>query len=64
MANITEIKEVNIDELKPYERNAKKHDTDKICASIKEFGFRHVFSIKTISDNLNYCEYKANTKDE
>lgn len=42
MGKVTEIREVNIENLKPYERNAKQHSADqvqKLCASIREFGF-------------------------
>lgn len=42
MAKITDTQEVNIDLLKPYEKNAKKHGRDqleKLKKSIKEFGF-------------------------
>lgn len=42
MGKITKIKEVAIDALKPYERNAKLHSeaqVEKIAKSIREFGF-------------------------
>ena len=42
MAKITNVKEVAVSTLKPYERNAKTHSPEqvkKIAASIKEFGF-------------------------
>ena len=42
MAKIGAVQEVRIEDLKPYERNAKLHSADqieKIAASIKEFGF-------------------------
>lgn len=42
MAKIAEVQEVSIEKIKPYERNAKKHDAEqveKIAESIKEFGF-------------------------
>lgn len=42
MAKVAEIKEVEVAVLKPYENNAKIHGKDqveKICNSIKEFGF-------------------------
>lgn len=42
MGKVTELREIRIDELKPYERNAKKHPEDqveKIGKSIQELGF-------------------------
>ena len=42
MGKVTEIREVEISELKPYENNAKCHgekQIELICKSIKEFGF-------------------------
>ena len=42
MAKVIEIQEVNINDLKPYERNAKKHSDEQIemiAKSIQEFGF-------------------------
>ena len=42
MAKITDIKEIDIDKLAPYERNAKIHSVsqvEQIANSIKEFGF-------------------------
>lgn len=42
MGKVTELREINIDDLKPYERNAKKHPEDqveKIGKSIQELGF-------------------------
>lgn len=42
MGKVTNISEVKISELVPYERNAKRHDPEqvaKIAASIREFGF-------------------------
>lgn len=42
MGKITKIKDVAIDALKPYERNAKLHSdaqVEKIAKSIQEFGF-------------------------
>ena len=42
MAKIGEVRKVNIDELRPYERNARIHTEDQveqIARSIKEFGF-------------------------
>lgn len=42
MGKVTGIQEVNIADLKPYERNAKQHGPEqvkKLCDSIREFGF-------------------------
>lgn len=42
MGRVTGIQEVNIADLKPYERNAKQHGSEqvkKLCDSIREFGF-------------------------
>ncbi len=42
MAKIADVQEVSLKKLRPYERNAKRHDAEqveKIAASIKEFGF-------------------------
>lgn len=42
MGRVTGIQEVNIADLKPYERNAKQHGPEqvkKLCDSIREFGF-------------------------
>lgn len=42
MAKIAEVQEVSLKKIRPYERNAKKHDAEqveKIAESIKEFGF-------------------------
>lgn len=42
MGKVTELREIRIDDLKPYERNAKKHPEDqveKIGKSIQELGF-------------------------
>lgn len=42
MAKIGKVQEISIKYLNPYSKNAKKHSNeqvDKICASIKEFGF-------------------------
>ncbi len=39
-----EIKQIEIGKIKPYERNAKKHDSKQIknvAESIKQFGFVH-----------------------
>lgn len=42
MAKIAKVQEVDVEKLKPYERNAKIHSEEqvgKICDSIREFGF-------------------------
>ena len=39
MAKIAKMQEVAVNELKPYEMNAKRHDIGGISESMKEFGF-------------------------
>lgn len=43
MANATEIKQVNINDLVPYENNPRNNEqaVDKVANSIKEFGFKY-----------------------
>ena len=42
MAKVTQVQEVNVDQLRPYEKNTKIHSeeqVEKLCRSISEFGF-------------------------
>lgn len=42
MGKVTRMAEVDVDQLKPYEKNAKIHGDDqieKLCESIREYGF-------------------------
>ena len=36
----TEIKQINVDELIPWDKNPRIHDIEKLVASIERFGFR------------------------
>ena len=58
-----EIQQINITEIKEYEKNAKKHDTrqiNNVMESIKEFGMVQPI---VIDDNntiiIGHCRYKA-----
>lgn len=53
MGKVTRMEEVDVDRLKPYEKNAKIHGDDqieKLCESIREYGF---ISPVLIDSNMN-----------
>ena len=53
MGKVTRMEEVDVDQLKPYEKNAKIHGDDqieKLCESIREYGF---ISPVLIDSNMN-----------
>lgn len=61
-----EIKEVDISEIKPYEKNAKLHtqtQIDNVAESIKQFGYRQPLVLS--KDNviiIGHCRYEASKK--
>lgn len=53
MGKVTRLEEIDVDQLKPYEKNAKIHGDDqieKLCESIREYGF---ISPVLIDSNMN-----------